>query len=198
MIDRSIPFYNTLLRCDAYREQAINLPAGFRIVTWQPGLERDWARMEAALGDFANEAEAEDYFRRTYLDADRPDDLFFVLNEAGQAAGTCLAWTDERQGKAVNSLHWLVVEEKYQRRGLGRALCTAVMNRFYELNAAPIYIHTQPWSYKAILLYHDLGFRLLKTDTFAAYTNQYEDALKTLSTLLTDEQMERLVSSAIP
>ena len=198
MLDRTIPFYNTILRCDEYREREVILPEGFRIVTWQPDLERHWARMEAAIGDFADEEEAADYFRRTYLDADRPNDLFFVLNEAGQAVGTCLAWTDERQGEAVNSLHWLVVEEAYQRRGLGRALCTAVMNRFHTLNAAPIYIHTQPWSYKAILLYHDLGFRLLKTDSFAAYTNQYEDAVKTLSKLLTDEQMERLVSSAIP
>ena len=197
MIDRSIPFYNTMMRCDEYPRQTVKLPAGYRIVSLQPGLERDWTRMECAVGDFENEKEAADYFRNTYIATNRPDDIFFLLNEDGKAVGSCIAWTDQRNGEAVNSLHWLIVDEEYQGRGLGRAMCGAVMNRFYELGGGPIYIHTQPWSYKAILLYDSLGFRLLKKDFFANYVNQYEDAVKTLRSLLSPEQMERLVTRAI-
>ena len=63
---------------------------------------------------------------------------------------------------------------------------------------APIYLHTQPWSWKAILLYVSLGFRLQQTDTFAAYTNQYPQAMETLGAVLSPEQLSRLRRASDP
>ncbi|MBP5605015.1 MAG: N-acetyltransferase, partial [Ruminiclostridium sp.] len=63
MLDRTIPFYNVILRCDKYAKQQIILPEGYRIVSYQPGFERDWAKLECSVGDFDNEKEAEEYFR---------------------------------------------------------------------------------------------------------------------------------------
>ena len=60
----------------------------------------------------------------------------------------------------------------------------------------PVYLHTQPWSYAAILLYTELGFRLQKTDTFAGYENQYEQGMQVLRTLLTPQQYDRLAACA--
>ena len=116
----------------------------------------------------------------------------FLLDDTGQAIGSCISWTDERHGKKVNSLHWLIVDEAYQGKGLGRALCTEAMNRFYLCNQKPIYIHTQPWNWKAIMLYISLGFRLQKTDVFSAYTNQYNEAMLTLKAVLPREQYLKL------
>lgn len=63
------------------------------------------------------------------------------------------------------------------------------MDIFNERGETPIYIHTQPWSYKAIMLYSKLGFKIQKTDTFSHYENQYEQAIKTLENILTEKQI---------
>ena len=86
------------------------------------------------------------------------------------------------------SLHWLVVGPKWQGRGLGRALTARTMEIFAQNGETPVYLHTQPWSWKAILLYMQLGFRLQRSDAFAAYENQTEQALRTLQAVLTPEQ----------
>ncbi len=192
MLDRTIPFFNTILRCDGYFPRRVTLPDGYRIGAYQPGNERDWARLECAVGDFDSEEEAAAYFREKYLAAGNREDILFLMNGRGAVVGSCIAWTDLREGEQVNSLHWLVVDEAEQGRGCGRALCAAVMNRFYARNGRPVYAHTQPWSWKAILLYASMGFRLQKTDTFGAYVNQYEDAVRTLRGVLTEAQVRSL------
>ncbi len=192
MLDRSIPFYNLILRCDKYPLRQIQLPAGYTIVPYEKGLQTDWARLECAIGDFASHEEAVHYFTDNYAKGNNSEKILFLLDNTGQAIGSCISWMDERYGRKVNSLHWLVVDEAFQGKGFGRALCTETMNRFYLRNQKPIYIHTQPWSWKAILLYISLGFRLQKTDTFSAYTNQYNEAMPTLKALLSQEQYMKI------
>lgn len=188
MIDRTIPFYNTILRCDKYHPQQIKLPDNYAIVPYKNGLEADWARLECAIGDFPSDEEAVQYFMEKYHNKGNNDDILFLLNDKRQIIGSCIAWIDERQGNDVNSLHWLIVDEQYQGKNCGRALCCEAMNRFYLRNQKPIYIHTQPWSWKAILLYVSLGFRLQKTDTFCNYVNQYNCVMNTLKGILSPEQ----------
>ena len=68
------------------------------------------------------------------------------------------------------------------------------MELFNKLNEFPVYIHTQPWSYKAIFLYIHQGFLLQITDTFANYDNQYLPAMKTLKNILSKHQYTELVT----
>lgn len=196
MVDRTIPFYNTILRCDEYHLQQIKLPDSYTIVPYRKGFEADWARLECAVGDFSSVEEATQYFMEKYPNRGNDDDILFLRNDKDQVVGSCIAWTDVRQGNRVNSLHWLVVDEQYQSNDLGRVLCYEMMNRFYLRGQKPIYIHTQPWSWKAILLYVSLGFRLQKTDTFSSYTNQYKDAMKTLKSVLSAKQYHLLELSS--
>ncbi len=197
MLDRSIPFYNTIMKCSDYTRGNVELPAGFSVVPYRRGYERDWARLEHAVGDFGSAEEAEEYFAGTYLQSpEKYPDILFALNGNGEAVGSCIAWRDRRGESAVSSLHWLVVDEQYRGIGLGRALCTAVMNIFAERGALPVYIHTQPWSWKAILLYRSLGFRLQETDTFSRYENEYEKAMAEIRKTVTKERYELLRRSA--
>ncbi len=190
---QNIPFYNIILRCDEYHLQQINLPNGYSIVSYQIGFETDWARLECEVGDFSDTEEAIHYFTEKYLGRENNNDILFLLNDKKQVIGSCIAWVDERQGNNINSLHWLVVDKLYQGNGFGRALCCEIMNRFYLRNQKTIYIHTQPWSWKAIFLYISLGFRLQKTDTFATYINQYSDAMEVLKGNLSTKQYNLLV-----
>ena len=68
------------------------------------------------------------------------------------------------------------------------------MRVFQEKNELPVYIHTQPWSYVAILLYVRQGFKLQMTDTFSQYENQYAQAIDVLKKVLTAEQYSELAS----
>lgn len=195
MPDREIPFFNMILRCDCYEGSApAELPAGYTFSAYRPGLETDWARLEHAIGDFSSPEEAGAYFANTYLT--EPEALqkraVFVLDASGEAVGSCIAWKDPRGDGEVSSLHWLVVSPAHRGQGLGRALCRRVMELFAARNELPVYIHTQPWSWKAVLLYCSLGFCLEKTDSFASYENQYGEAMEALKQILSEEQYRHL------
>ena len=197
MLDRTISFCNTILKCTNYINTEVELPAGLEIVSYHSGYEKDWARLECAIGDFDSTMEAEQYFVKTYLqEPEMLPDILFALDSNNAVVGSCIAWQDKRGTDTVSSLHWLVVDEQYQRIGLGRALSVSVMNIYAGQGAFPVYIHTQPWSWKAILLYLSLGFKLQKTDTFSNYVNEYEKALSELGRVLTEEQFAILQNSS--
>lgn len=197
MLDRTIPFYNTIMKCSSLRKYDVELPDGFTIVPYQRGYERGWAELEYAAGDFGSVQEAEEYFTETYLqDPELFSKILFMLDRNQEVVGSCIAWQDMRGESSVSSLHWLVMKEHYQGNGLGRALSAAVMNIFAEHDAFPVYIHTQPWSWKAILLYISLGFKLQKTDTFSHYENEYDKAIATLGKIVTNGQYGLMLQSA--
>ena len=197
MLDRTIPFYNTIMKCSDYLPRRVELPAGFTIVSYQRGYEKEWAKLEYAIGDFDSLEAAEKYYVETYLQyPERIPNILFLLNAEHEIVGSCIAWQDLQGAKSVSSLHWLVVQERYQGIGLGRALCMAVMNIYAEREALPVYIHTQPWSWKAILLYVSLGFRIQKADTFSHYENEYGKAMAELRNIVSEEQYERLLRSS--
>ncbi len=182
MLDRSIPFYNVILRCDHYRYRDVILPEGYSFASYKKGYEKAWARLEFSVGDFASETEAETYFAETYMqDEERLiKNVRFLLDRERNVVGTCIARKDTWKQKMVSSLHWLVVEKTHQKKGLGKALCAEVMNIFCEQDGFPVYVHTQPWSWKAIFLYVSLGFKIQRIDTFSHYENQYLQAMDTL------------------
>jgi len=197
MLDRTIPFCNTILKCSHYEKKEVELPKGFSIVSYHPGYEKEWARLECAIGDFDSTMEAEQYFANAYLrEPERIPNILFAVDSNNAVVGSCIAWQDKRGLENVSSLHWLVVDEQYQRIGIGRALSVSVMNIYAGQSAFPVYIHTQPWSWKAILLYLSLGFKLQKTDTFSNYVNDYEKALSELGKVLNEDKFALLKNSA--
>ena len=66
MLDRTIPFYNTILRCDRYLTTTPVLHNGYEFRMYQDGDERKWAQLEYEIGDFDSVDEAEQYFISTY------------------------------------------------------------------------------------------------------------------------------------
>ena len=197
MLDRTIPFCNTILKCSNYKIRDVELPEGFSIVSYRPGYEKEWARLECAIGDFDSALEAEQYFVETYLRVpEMLPNILFALDTDNAVVGSCIAWHDKRGSDTVSSLHWLVVDEQYQRIGLGRAISVSVMNIYAEQDAFPVYIHTQPWSWKEILLYLSLGFKLQKTDTFSHYENEYDKALNELAKIVTADKFALLQNTS--
>ena len=54
MLDRTIPFYNTIMKCSGYSPRSVELPEGFTIVSYQRGYENEWAKLEFAIGAFVS------------------------------------------------------------------------------------------------------------------------------------------------
>lgn len=181
MLDRNIPYYNTILKCSQWEKVPIFLPEGCRIRGFQPGDEAAWARLEYEIGDFASQEEAMDYFTKTYQAG---HDRVFFAEENGEVAGSVITWRDPRGAGVISSLHWLIVTPRRQGKGLGKALLQTAMNWYLDAGELPVYLHTQPWSHRAILLYVKNGFRIQRTDSFSHYENQYTDAMNTLRKIL--------------
>ena len=162
------------------------------------GDEKYWAKLEYEIGDFSSVEEAEMYFKTNYCN--QIDELkkrcVFVADAYGDVVGSCIAWHDLKGNDTVASLHWLVVSPEHQGKHIGLTLCQKVMDIFKERGETPVYIHTQPWSYKAILLYIKLGFKIQKTETFSHYENQYKKAIKTLENLLSESQFNQIILSS--
>lgn len=183
MLDRSIPYYNIIMRCDRF-DPLPETARGIRVRNYQLGDEKHWAEIEYAIGDFPSREEAEAYFKTHYNTDEIFKRCFFAEDKENNVIGTCIAWYDRKGNESVSSLHWLAVMPKYQLMGAGKALINAVMSYYRENDLMPVYLHTQPWSYKAIKLYLSAGFKILKTDTFADYKNEYNEAINVLKDYL--------------
>ena len=198
MIDRSIPYYNLILKCHKVCTTPVLLPDGYSFKMYDEGDEKYWSKLEYEIGDFSSVEEAEIYFKTNYCV--QIDELkkrcVFVVDAYSDVVGSCIAWHDQKDNDTVASLHWLVVSPEHQGRHIGLALCQKVMDIFKEHDETPIYIHTQPWSYKAILLYIKLGFKIQKTESFSHYENQYKKAIKTLDNLLSESQFNQIILSS--
>lgn len=146
--------------------------------------------MEQYAGDFTTWQKAVGYFRSTYLTNREELEKRFVVvrNQAGEAVCGCIAWNTFRDENRCPCLQWLVTAEGYEGMGLARAAAAETVNRFYALGEKPVYLHTQPWSYKALWLYYRFGFRICKTDTFRTFVNQCDEALPILKTILPEDK----------
>jgi len=143
--------------------------------------------------------EARTYFSQTYLsrsDLLAQRGVFVSDKKSGGLVGACIAWFDNQNGTPVSSLHWLITKEAYQGRGIGAALIATALNIYEQENAFPVYLHTQPWSYQAIRLYHKFGFRLMKQESFAGYENQYALAVPVLARYIEPKCMRELMDQS--
>ena len=181
MLDKSIPYFNVLMmrkRNTETREEP--LPEGFRYEFFRPGDEIHWAEIETAVLEFPKAGEARKYFEREYLvyEKELSERCIFLTTEKGRKAGTATAWWSTRNGIRVPSIHWVSIKPEFQKRGLGKALVSRVIKTSVELDGdRDSYIHTQTWSYPAIGIYLQAGYKILRSGTFEHYRNDYEKAL---------------------
>lgn len=215
MLIKSIPFKNVYMKIEATDLKKItvpSLPTGFHYRFFQPGDEHHWARIETAVGEFETAADALHYFTQAYL-INAPalqQRLVFVVNQAEQPVATANAYyIDTPQYGHQEALQWVSVHPDYQKLGLGKAVVAKALSLFPKLAPElPVMLHTQTWSYPAILLYHRLGFYIAKTEHLASnsyrnggvqfvdHPSDFEAAKAVLATVLTPAQLTKLYANA--
>lgn len=200
MLDKSIAYKNMIMRAEGLNPLfGCQIPEGYCIKAYDPGDEDQWSLIETSVGEFDTQAEAKAYFVQTYLPY--PQELarrcFFVLAKDGAYAGTCTAWFMRDETGETGVIHWFGVRPEYQGIGLGKALLLHSMRFFEAANVFPAYLHTQTWSHKAVGLYIDVGFRLLKKDTFEANPNDFDEAMEVLKGAVSPGRLAVWMDSAI-
>lgn len=189
---------NLFMMCKQLNRQAFtNLPQGFAVRTLRRD-ELDFWKAMPFDDDYTAEHAAymDEFFRITYA---AQEETFFartlvVCDPKDHIVGTCFLW--QAYG-LFNTVHWFKVVKAYEGRGIGRALLSILFENAAETDL-PIYLHTQPESYRAIKLYSDFGFDLLTDKRIGQRDNHIGQCLSYLKAMMPKQDYERLRFTVAP
>jgi GNAT superfamily N-acetyltransferase len=192
-IDEKIPDKNLFMMCQKLNTSALSKLSGDYSIRKCRKEELDiWKAMP-----FGDPKQAKkylglmtDYFVNVYS---RQSDLFykkclFVCDKNDKPVATAFMW--KAYGE-FNTVHWLKVIKEYEGKGIGRALLSVILSELRDLDY-PIYLHTQPSSYKAIKLYSDFGFNLLSDPIIGSRKNDLEECLPILERFMTQNDFKKI------
>jgi mycothiol synthase len=134
----------------------VHLPQGYAMRTFRPGDEEGHiAVMRSATFDGWNHEQLRAALLKTL-----PDGMFLAVHNAAAAVvGTATATHNPSEHHAFGGeLGWVAVMPQHTGRGLGKALCAAVIERFTQAGYRRIYLRTDDWRLPAIKVYLSLGF----------------------------------------
>lgn len=163
MLDKSIPYTSVLMvKTDTQNYPHYDLPQGYSISGYQTGFDAEWAKLNVEIDHIGSLTEAENIFKNDFLS--RPELLFkqclFVLDKCGEVAAVASLWHGDDFGETFQRIHWVAASPRHQGKGLVKALMTRLMDIYNELGYKDfIYLSTQTWSYKAINIYSQFGFK---------------------------------------
>lgn len=199
MKEEEIPDNNIFMMCEALNRNALTeLPDRYSIRSCRPDELDLWKTMPFDDADLAKEYESfmSDYFTTTY---GGKEELFFaktlfVCDRQDKPIATCLSWKAYNE---FNTIQWFKVLKEYEGQGIGRALLSIIMQKL-ELRDYPVYLHTQPSSFRAIKLYSDFGFSLLSGDNFGIRKNDLDECLPILEKFMPKEYFQKLRITTAP
>ena len=194
-----LPDKNIFMMCRKVDEAAFSeLPKGFLVRNCRKDELDLWKAMpfDNLVDAIEHKPFMDEYFEATY---GRQRDLFFektlfVCDLEDRPIATCLIWKAYNQ---FNSIHWFKVLKGFEGLGIGRALFTILMK---DLKASdfPIYLHTQPESFRAVKLYSNFGFHLLSNKKLGVRHNDLDQCLPILKTQMPQDFFEDLEISEAP
>jgi ribosomal protein S18 acetylase RimI-like enzyme len=199
MKESEIPDRNIFMMCESLNHNALTkLPVGYSVRSCRDDELSIWKKMPFDRPDIADEYDGfmTDYFTMTY---GGKEELFFaqtlfVCDLQDRPIATCLIWKAYDQ---FNTIHWFKVLKEYEGQGIGRALLSIVMQKLAQ-DDYPVYLHTQPSSFRAIKLYADFGFSLLSDDKIGIRTNDLDECLPILAEFMPPEFFQQLRITAAP
>ena len=194
-----IPDKNIFMMCKKVNPNAFtNLPADFHIRNCSVEELDIWKQMP-----FDNPKEAaeyqpfmDDYFETVYGNNRSLffEKTLFVCDKEDRPIATCLIW---KSYGAFNTIQWLKVKKEVEGKGIGRALLSLLLKDLPEADF-PIYLHTQPGSYRAIKLYADFGFCLLMDEFVGNRKNEIVECLPILEKYMPKRDFKNLQKCTAP
>lgn len=198
-MSQSILDKNIFMFCNSVSENAFrSLPEGYILRNCHRNELDIWKRIH-----FDSEREIKeniDYMHYYYDSVYRPKEdvfykkVYFVCDKSDKPIATAFIW---KANNEFNTIHWFKVTKKYEGKGIGRALMTEL---FKSLSAEdyPVYLHTQPGSFRAIKLYSDFGFSLITDSIVGLRKNDLNESLDFLKENMGALHFQALRKSAAP
>lgn len=193
MKEEEIPNLNIFMMCERLNAHALTeLDPNYRFRNCHPDELELWKAfpfdsdtVPAEYEDFMNQIINDTYSRdmETFF-----QNTLFVCDKEDRPVATCSHW--KAYGK-INTIHWLKTRKDHEGKGIGRALLSAIMRRFVPQDY-PLYLHTQPGSFRAIKLYSDFGFQLLRGGQLGTRVNDLEKCLPILKEFMPQKDYESL------
>lgn len=163
MMDKTIPYIGVIMTCqNPTGYPHCPLPRGYELRMYEPGMEKDWAELQASVEHMDTAEEALAQFTKELA----PDQetlknrAFFVYSPEGKLAASAILWYGNHFGRKLARVHWVAVAPAEQGKGLCKALMTVLMDLYHknELTGG-MYLTSQTWSYKALNIYRQFGFK---------------------------------------
>lgn len=217
MLQKNVPYKSVYMKISASDVEKIvvpTLPEGFNYRFYQEGDQEYWANIETLVGEFDKKEDAESRFESEFLPS---GDRYQAINEAfslpmdtlsqrqifietsdGKVVATATAWMANKFGEYQPILHWVSVHPDYQGLKLGKSVVAKAMSLFSTLDAGKdVMLHTQTWSYPAMVLYHQLGFYLCKKETLRPDDNDFSNGLaEVLQTVIKEPVYSKLLAES--
>ena len=188
MKEAEIPDRNIFMMCESLNRTALTeLPVGYSLRNCRHEELGIWKMMPFDRPDLAQEYDCfmTDYFTATY---GGKEELFFaktlfVCDRQDKPIATCLNW---KAYDEFNTIQWFKVLKECEGQGIGRALLSIIMRKL-EMCDYPVYLHTQPSSFRAIKLYSDFGFSLLSDGKLGIRKNDLDECMPILRKFMQKE-----------
>lgn len=186
-----LPNPNIFMLCEQVNEAAYReMPECYTIRLCRPDELDIWKSMPFDDEQTANQdlGYMDDYFNAVYAPKGNLffNKCLFVVDKNDTPIGTCFAW---KSYDTITTVAWYKVKNKYEGKGIGRALLTAVMRSLLPSDC-PVLLHTQPSSDRAIKLYSDFGFKLLTDTKVGKRVNHINDCLPILKATMPKEDFD--------
>ena len=177
------------------------LPEGYYFRFYQPGDDKEWARLMTIVEEFDKEEDGLKSFTEHYMpyEEELKRRQVYICAPDGTPVATSMAWWFEENGQRYGRLHWVCTDPSHQNKGLGRAVVTWAMKRIAELEPGlNVYLDTQTWSHKALGLYMRLGFHPVRdTHPTLKHANEYSAAAEILKDVLPEETYRMYIESSV-
>jgi ribosomal protein S18 acetylase RimI-like enzyme len=148
-----------MVRPDLRDLPQVPVPAPYRLRRYRPGDIDTWVRVQQAAEKYHADVSRALFLREFGEDhALLAERQLFAEDEAGEPVGTATAWFDPAD-RSWGRIHWVAVVPAAQGRGLGKALVSALCQRFVELHHTRAYLTTETVRVPAIRMYRGFGFR---------------------------------------
>lgn len=199
MKEEEIPDKNVFMMCEALNYDALSeLSDEYYVRNCRPDELDIWKAMPFDEAGLTEEYDRfmTDFFNTTY---GGKEDLFFaktlfVCDSSDKPVATCFIW---KAYDEFNTIHWFKVLKEYEGKGIGRALLSILM-RDLKAEDFPVYLHTQPASFRAIKLYSDFGFSLLSGEKFGNRKNDLDEYLPILEEFMPKKDFQKLKITKAP
>jgi GNAT superfamily N-acetyltransferase len=184
LLDKSLPYFNIIMcREKGTPVPEIVLPDGYNFSLYSKGDEKYWAEIETSVGEFDDVHEALLNFHDEYSPyiKELGQRMLFIENRDGVKIATATIWWNYTGERKDPSLNWIGVRPEYQGLGFGKAIVFEVLRRMLKVDGdVRVFLHTQTWSYKAVGIYLQAGFKFIKHGAFGDYQNDYDKYLPVL------------------